>query len=135
MNRFKGLVANLLLLTVTPVLIFGIAEMSARLFLGKKVKTYFQDQTELELGAPVPRKQPDEYRIFIFGGSAAYGFPVADRYSIAAWLRKEFPYLLPGKKVKVMNCAWPGKASHHVREGTRNVLQFQPDLFIIYSGH
>lgn len=131
----KKVVVNILLVLIGPALLLGVGEGIIRTFYADKVRTYFDEQTELVLGHPVPRKQPGEYRIFIFGGSAAYGFPVADRYSIAAWLRKEFPYLLPGKNVKVMNCAWPGKASYHVLEGARTVLKYQPDLFIIYSGN
>ncbi len=131
----KKILTHILLLALSPALVLGGTELGLRLFYADKLRTYFDEQTELVLKHPVPRKSPNEYRIFIFGGSAAYGFPVADRYSIAAWLRKEFPYLLPQKKIQVMNCAWPGKASHHVLEGAHVVLKYQPDLFVIYSGH
>lgn len=127
--------ANISLAILSPIIVFGLLEFGTRPFWAKRVETYFDQQTYAVLGKPVPKKAPDEYRVFIYGSSAAYGFPVADRFSIAAWLRKSFPLLLKDKKVKVMNCAWPGKASHHVLQGARSVMKYQPDLFIIYSGN
>jgi len=118
-----------------PVFVLAAAEWAAQTFDKRRGNTYYDDQTELALGKPVPEKKPGEYRVFLYGGSSAYGFPVADRYSITAWLRKSFPHLLPGKTVNVMNCAWPGKASHHDLEGVHAVLKYKPDLFIIYTGH
>ena len=126
---------NLLTATISLILFFGGLELGFRTFASERNRTYFEEQTERGLGTPVPQKEPGEYRIFVFGGSAAYGFPVADRYSITAWLRKSFPLLLPGRKVRVVNCGWPGKGSHHVVEGVRNITKYQPDLLIIYSGH
>lgn len=131
----RKLITNLLVMTVSVVVVFGGAELAVRDYVDKKIRTYFDDQTIQEFGYPIPKKEPGEYRIFIFGGSSAYGFPVADRYSIAAWLRKSFPHLLPGKKVRVVNCGWPGKSSHQVVEGAHTVMRYEPDLFIIYSGH
>jgi len=135
MKIIKNVLINLTVAAVSIVLVFGGLEFSYRTFASERVSTYFDEQTEKALGKPVPKKGKDEYRIFIFGGSSAYGFPVSDRFSIAAWLRKSFPHLLPQKKVTVINCAWPGKSSHHVLEGARTVLKYKPDLFIIFEGH
>lgn len=129
------LLKNIALLVSSLVFFLGGGEWAVRTFAASKVQSYFEVQSEMVLGHPVPKKQPGEYRIFIFGGSSAYGFPVADRYSIAAWLRKSFPHLLPDKKVYVVNAAWPGKGSHHVLEGAHAVMKYSPDLFIIYDGH
>lgn len=133
--KSKAFVINLAVAVMIPALVFGTAEFVTRVSYGTRITSYFDEQVHLELGKPVPKKKADEYRVFIFGGSSAYGFPVADRYSIAAWLRKEFPLLLPGKTVRVMNCAWPGKASHHTLEAAVNALAYEPDLFIVYCGH
>ena len=90
MKRIKNFALNCSLFLLTPALFFGTAEWATRSFYAKKINTYFDDQTEQILGKPAASKAPNEYRIFIFGDSAAYGFPVADHYSIAAWLRKSF---------------------------------------------
>ncbi len=131
----KKFALNLLLAFVSVGIVLGGAELGFRLFYEKKTRTYFDEQSVRAFGDPIPKKAAGEYRIFIFGGSAAYGFPLSDRQSITAWLRKGFGCLLPDRRVKVANCGWPGRASHHVVEGAANVIKYQPDLFIIYSGH
>src|SRR5689334_11672870 len=100
----KNIGSNLLIAILSSVLFLGFAEGGVRLFYGHnpKLNTYFDDQTAQALGKPPASKAPGEYRIFIFGDSAAYGFPVADRYSIAAWLRRSFPFLTPDRKVTVV---------------------------------
>ena len=137
LERFplKRFAVNFLVMVVSLTVMLGGVEFTVRAFYPKRVRTYFEDQTETALGRPVPKKMPGEYRIFIFGGSSAYGFPLSDRFSITAWLRKDFSILLPGRKVRVTNTAWPGKGSHHVLEGALNVMQYKPDQFIIYDGH
>ncbi len=135
MKTLRNFLINLSLLILTPALFLGGAEWITRATYIHRLNTYFDDQAEQVLGKPAAEKQPGEYRIFIFGSSAAYGFPVADRYSIAAWLRKSFPHLTPERKVTVLNTAWPGKSSHQMARGARAVLKYKPDLFIIYSGN
>ena len=127
------IIQNVFIAAFSVILFFGGLEAGFRL-APHSIKTYYDEQTERALGSPVPQKEKGEYRIFLFGGSSAYGFPVADRYSITAWLRKSFTLLLPEKPVKVVNCGWPGKGSQYVVEGVRAVLKYKPDLYIIYSG-
>lgn len=129
------LLINISIAILIPLMILVTLEWTVKTFAPKRSKTYFDDQTEHWLGKPVPKKSPGEYRIFIFGGSSAYGFPVADRYSIAAWMNKSFAALLPNHKIRTVNAAWPGKASYHDLEGALNTLKYKPDLFIIYTGH
>ena len=135
MSKLKGLISNVTIAILTPVLLLGATEAGFRTFYSHKLKTYFEIQSEQAMGDPIPKKEPNESRIFVWGGSAAYGFPVADRYSITAWLRKSFPHLLPELKFNVINTAWPGKSSHQILVGTRNVLKYKPDVFIIYAGN
>lgn len=135
MDRFRRFLINLSLPIISIVIFLGAAEAAVRIWTPTKVLTYYDEQTKLVLGYPAAKKEAGEYRIFIFGGSSAYGFPISDRYSIAAWMRKSFRHLLPEKKIQVINCGWPGKASHHVAQGVLNVMKYQPDLFIIYDGH
>src|SRR4051812_30829847 len=115
----KKLVLNISVAIFIPIVILGSIELGIRGLYHEKLNTYFDSQVELVLGNPPKPKTAGEYRIAIFGDSAAYGFPVADRYSITAWLRKSFPYLIAGKTVNVFNCAWPGKSSHQVLQGAK----------------
>lgn len=135
MTVLKKIIVNLLVMAVSVTATLGGLEFASLTLAPKHARTYFDDPAEAALGRPVPQKAPGEYRIFLFGGSSAYGFPLADRFSITAWLRKNFSILLLNRKVRVINAAWPGKGSHHVLEGALNVMKYKPDLFIIYDGH
>jgi tetratricopeptide (TPR) repeat protein len=132
----KQFAAKILLVLISPALFLGITETAFRQFGGDRVKNYYVHQAEEALGKPVPNKQAGEYRAFLYGGSSAYGFPVTDRSSVTAWLNRSFEKLLPGVKVRVINSAWPGKASHHDVEGALTAAErLEPDLFIVYTGH
>ena len=131
----KQWMIKILILFISPILFLGIMELSFRQFGGDRVRNYYDQQTQMALGKPVPKKAVGEYRAFIFGGSSAYGFPVTDRSSISAWLNQSFTKLLPGLKITVINAAWPGKASHQDLEGAYTSIKYKPDLFIVYTGH
>ncbi|MDP3920176.1 MAG: tetratricopeptide repeat protein [Candidatus Omnitrophota bacterium] len=129
------ILGNIGVMLLSTTLFFGTAEVLVSIIKADKVRNYYDDQTLKALGDPVPKKADGEYRIYIFGGSSAYGFPVSERYSITAWLRTSFPYLLKDRNIKVINGGWPGKASYHVIEGVRAAMKYDPDLYIIYAGH
>ena len=135
MTAVKRLCINILVALISCIVVFAPMELGVRIFNPRQVRTYFDEQTIKALGDPVPPKKAGEYRIFIFGGSSAYGFPLSDRSSITVWLRRSFPCLLPGRDIRVINCAWPGRGSIQALEGARAVLKYKPDLFIVYSGH
>lgn len=130
--RFLG---NLTLSVVSISLAYGIIEVSFRTFAFDRLRTYYDLQAEQRLGHPIPKKGPNEYRIFIFGESAAYGFPVSDRYAVSKWLEKNLAALLPEKDVRVINCGWPGKSSNEILEGARLLTRFEPDVYIMYAGN
>lgn len=126
-----------ILLLFFPLLILAGLEGACRLvkfYSPARFPTYFDGQILEGLGSAKGRKEGGEYRIFILGSSAAFGVP-DPRYSIAAWLRKSFPHLIPDRDVKVVNFAWPGKASRHVLEAARVALAYRPHLFILYCGN
>lgn len=133
----KKIIFYFVFFIIFPISFFGILEVGFRignkLYPGKIV-TYFDDCLKDEKVYPLPPKTKDEYRIFMFGSSAARGMPQPND-SITNWMKKEFPYLLPKRKISIFNLAWPGKASHHVLRGVEYVLPLKPDLVIIYSGN
>ena len=133
----KIIIFYIISLIIIPIFFLGMLEVgfrvSKQLRPGKNV-TYFDDRLKSEGIFPLPPKAKDEYRVFMFGSSAAFGVP-QPLDSITNWMKKEFPYLLPNKKIRVFNFAWPGKASHHVLRGVEYILPLKPDLVIIYSGN
>jgi len=81
------------------------------------------------------KKSPGTYRIFCVGGSTTYGRPYNDTTSFAGWLRKLLPAADPLKRWEVINAGGISYASYRVASLMEELALYEPDLFIIYSGH
>lgn len=81
------------------------------------------------------RKAPGTYRIFCLGGSTTYGRPYNDRTSFAGWLRELLPEADGRYNWEVINAGGISYASYRVARLMEELTQYEPDLFIVYSGH
>ncbi len=80
-------------------------------------------------------KPPDGYRIFCLGGSTTYGRPYDDRTSFAGFLRAFLPEMDPSRRWEVVNAGGVSYASYRIEVLTRELAEYEPDLFVIYTGH
>ena len=80
-------------------------------------------------------KAPGTYRIFCLGGSTTYGRPYDDATSFASWLREMLPLADRNKNWEVINAGGISYASYRVAHLMEELVNYQPDLFIIYTGH
>lgn len=81
-----------------------------------------------------PRKPEGAYRIFCLGGSTTYGRPYDDTTSFCGWLREFLPRADNTKKWELINAGGISYASYRVAKLTEELIQYEPDLFIVYSG-
>jgi tetratricopeptide (TPR) repeat protein len=79
-------------------------------------------------------KDPDSYRIFCVGGSTTYGRPYRDRVSFCGWLRAYLQAAEPSRNWEVINAGGISYASYRVARLMNELKDYQPDLFIVYSG-
>lgn len=80
-------------------------------------------------------KPPDEFRIFCFGGSTVQGRPYAIETSFTRWLELSLTAADPSRTWRVVNCGGVSYASYRLVPILKETVQYQPDLFIIYTGH
>jgi len=80
-------------------------------------------------------KGPGTYRIFCLGGSTTYGRPYDDTTSFAGWLRELLPEADRSRKWEVINAGGISYASYRIAHLMEELINYQPDLFIIYTGH
>ena len=80
-------------------------------------------------------KSPATRRVFCLGGSTTYGRPYRDRTSFCGWLRESARLLAPETNWEVINTGGISYASYRVAALVRELSDYSPDLFIIYSGH
>jgi Flp pilus assembly protein TadD/lysophospholipase L1-like esterase len=74
-------------------------------------------------------------RIFCLGGSTTYGRPYDDRTSFCGWLREFLPAVDPGTQWEVINAGGISYASYRVERLMEELVDYEPDLFVIYTGH
>lgn len=102
----------------------------------------FRRLTEVRL-----QKPPGTYRIFLLGGSTAYGtgglWPhlqhdyayLNDSQTIAAYLERHLAAALPGKNVEVINAAIPSTwTHHHLIYLNQTILRYDPDMVLFLDG-
>jgi tetratricopeptide (TPR) repeat protein len=80
------------------------------------------------------QKDKKAYRIFCVGGSTTYGRPYLDPLSFCGWLRAYLQAADPSRKWEVINVGGISYASYRVARVMDELKDYQPDLFIVYSG-
>ena len=79
-------------------------------------------------------KQPNTIRIFCFGASTTAGFPYEYNAIPTEFLRDRLNYALPQKNIEVINTAIAATNSFTVNEFAKELVHYNPDLFIVYMG-
>jgi len=80
-------------------------------------------------------KPPREFRIFALGGSTVQGRPFATETAFTAWLEIGLNALDPSRDWRVVNCGGVSYASYRLTPILNELLDYQPDLFLICTGH
>ena len=81
------------------------------------------------------RKPVGAFRIFCVGGSTTYGRPYGDVTSFCGWLREFLNAADPGRRWEVINAGGISYASYRVTVLMEELVEYDPDLFVVYSGH
>ena len=92
-------------------------------------RTYFNPQTFAAV------KPAGTRRIFCLGGSTTYGHPYDDSTSYPRWLRDMLNAAAPDQPWEVINCGGISYASYRLAWLTDELLQYQPDVLIVHTGH
>ncbi|MCX8063566.1 MAG: hypothetical protein N3G21_00140 [Candidatus Hydrogenedentes bacterium] len=79
-------------------------------------------------------KLPNTIRIFVFGESAALGWPDA-KYSFGKFLEVMLNRMYPQYRWEVFNICFAGVNSHILRYVAQESLFLQPDIVILYMGN
>ncbi len=80
-------------------------------------------------------KPQDVTRVFCVGGSTTYGRPYGDATSFCGWLRELLSAAQPNQRFEVVNAGGISYASYRVALLMEELTSYEPDLFIVYSGH
>lgn len=80
-------------------------------------------------------KSPHEFRVFCLGGSTVQGRPYSIETSFTTWLELSLNAADPSRDWEVVNCGGVSYASYRLVPILEELLAYEPDLFVIYTGH
>ncbi|MBI1374808.1 MAG: hypothetical protein GC159_18970 [Phycisphaera sp.] len=80
-------------------------------------------------------KPAGEFRVFCLGGSTVQGRPFSIDTSFTTWLELALNAGDASRRARVINCGGISYASYRLVPILREVLDYQPDLIIVYTGH
>ena len=80
-------------------------------------------------------KPADTVRVFSIGGSTTFGRPYDDTTSFTGWLRAFLNSADSSHQWDVINAGGVSYASYRLAKMMEELVRYEPDLFIIYTGH
>jgi len=109
-------------------------------YVNKKVARRFfsyQDSgvPDAKLSVFPEKKEGNAYRIFCMGGSTTAGFPYQFNATFPSLVKDRLDNLFPDKEIEVINMGISAINSYSVLDFTKELVKYDPDLFLIYMGH
>jgi len=102
---------------------------------GQVVYVTAKNKTNIFNWQQFPADKPkNAYRIFCMGGSTTYGHPYHDLTSFCGWMRASLPKADPSRAWELVNCGGISYASYREALLMEELVKYQPDLFIIFTG-
>ncbi len=99
-------------------------------YVTRKSKLEWFNEQEFSIHKP-----ENEVRIFCFGGSVTYGRPYTALTAFPNWLQLYLQSLDPTKHYKVINVGGVSYASYRIVNLMKEMVHYQPNVFIIYTGN
>lgn len=109
--------------------LFVLNEAKDRFYIPKSRQTFFCPESFASV------KTKDEFRIFCLGGSTVQGRPYAIETSFTTWLELALHAADPSRKWNAINCGGVSYASYRLVPIMEEVLAYEPDLLVVYTGH
>ena len=80
------------------------------------------------------RKSPNSLRIFVLGESTPAGFPYQYNLTPSHLLQKQLESIFPGRNIEIVNASLTASNSYTVLEFISELVDYKPDVFVVYSG-
>jgi lysophospholipase L1-like esterase len=119
------------ILLYSPSSIFKRVKQEGEVFL-----RVYREELYSTRNIQFPAKKPQgKTRIFCVGGSASAGWPHQSAHAYSTYLAEALKHVYPQKDFEVLNLSGHAFGSNRVRLIFEELLEFEPDLLILYSGN
>lgn len=101
-------------------------------------RKYFTDPAMAPTGNSEPFKKIKDRqtcRIFVLGESTTIGYPYFHNGSFHRWLQYRLTRTFPGRSFEIINLSITAVNSFTVEGFAKELVDYQPDAVLIYSGH
>lgn len=101
-------------------------------------RKYFTDPAMAPTGNSEPFKMikdKNTCRIFVLGESTTIGYPYFHNGSFHRWLQYRLTRTFPGRSFEIINLSVTAVNSYTVLGFAKELVDYQPDAVLIYSGH
>jgi lysophospholipase L1-like esterase len=116
----------------------GFSDLQPLFVLDEKTSTYRISKSKQRFFAEdsfPAKKSNGTFRVFCLGGSTVRGRPFSIETSFTSWLEIGLNHADPGRKHEVINCGGVSYASYRLVPILKECLNYEPDLFVICTGH
>ena len=134
MQKFK----RVLVVLTTAFLIVILLELLSKILIITALKNKINPdilRTEFEeiYVPPFEDKKPDDFWIFVYGGSTVQGLPLP-KIGFTNQLQYQLNKVFESGNIKVFNLGWAGFNSTRIRYLLERTIDQKPDLIIVYTG-
>lgn len=154
----KRIIAYKVILVLLPLLLLSLVEAGLRIFHygyntnlfieypvnkdylvmnPEAARKFFVNKANATIGNIEPfKKEKDSgtLRIFVLGESTTIGYPYFHNGSFHRWLGYRLMRSMPSKPVEIINLSLTAVNSYTVLDFAKQLLPYQPDAVLIYSG-
>jgi lysophospholipase L1-like esterase len=81
------------------------------------------------------KKESNTIRIFVLGESTTIGYPYFHNGSFHRWLQYRLTHTYPDKNFEIINLSLTAVNSYTVLNFAKEVVNYEPDAVLIYTGH
>ncbi len=103
--------------------------------IGKKYFPKYRFTTSISYDVFLKEKPRNSFRIFVMGGSSAAGYPYMNNGAFSRMLRIRLEEQFPDRYIEVVNTAMPAVNTFTVLDFVKELVDYEPDAFLLYTGH
>jgi len=135
---FAGEIAYQIYFSENDSYFLEVKETNAVTFNTARLKNIYKNYSDVPYnytGEFNSKKAPGVFRVFLLGEASLAGWPYSSTQSIGKKIENKIEKFASDRNFEIITLSFAGFNSYHAAEIMPQVLDFEPDLIILYLGH